>query len=269
MLKPLLSLRRVKFILLWICVSQILIQCTSSKNFTYFKDAGKGETIVNTNKIELPAYKIEVKDNLFVSIISSNEEMNRLYNPAISGTQTSTILQFEGPASQYINGFEVDGQGEINLPFFKKIHVIGLTTEQAEQIIQLKASEYLKDVTVKVKLLTFRVTVMGEVKMPGIYHNYSKEFSVLDAISMASGMNDYSKLNNVTVLRPGIKESKTFILDLNSKQSIYSEGFYLKPNDVVFVQPTKSKNINLRSPVVTVIFSSVSSILLLLNFLRK
>lgn len=254
--------------LIIIAIMMTLQSCSSTKNFTYLRDVDQNEVISNLKAINMPVYTIEVKDNLFVSIISSNVEMNKLYNPAVSGTQSSSFVQYEGSANQYVNGFEVDGHGDINLPLLKKINVVGLTVEQIEQKIQSVASEYLKDVTVKVKLLSYRVTVMGEVKNPGVYYNFGKDFTVMNAISMASGTNDYAKLSKVLVLRQQAKEVQTFTLDLNSKSSIYAEGFFLQPNDVVIVQPSKNKNILLKSPVITVFFSAVSSFLLLLKFVK-
>ena len=249
-------------------LSLLFCGCTSTKKFTYLRDLDPNGTIRTPLATSAPEYKISVNDNLYVSIVSSNADMNKVYNPSISGNPSSSYVQLEGTGNQYINGFEVDAAGDLNLPLFHKIHAEGLTIEQLEKKIQEVASELLKDVTVKVKLLSFRVTVMGEVKSPGVYYNYSRDLNVLSAISMAGGMTDYSKLNNVLVVRPHQNASNTFTIDLNSKSTFNSAGFYLRPNDMVFVQPSKNKNIVLKLPLITVVLGTISSFLLLLNFLK-
>jgi polysaccharide export outer membrane protein len=217
---------------------------------------------------KVPEYVIKSSDNLFVSIKSLNPEVNQLYNPAqsISGQQGSQQLYSQLP-DQYLNGYLVDSNGNIALPILGNIGVAGLTQAEAQTKVQERANEYLKDASVKVKLLNFRVSVMGEVRTPGVYYNYNSSLTVLEAISMANGLSDYARIRRVLVMRTTDKESKTYRLDLSRKDFLKSEAFFLQPNDVIYIEPHKIKNTNLNSSVYSILLSTVSTAVLITSLI--
>jgi polysaccharide export outer membrane protein len=147
------------------------------------------------------------------------------------------------------------------------VALAGRSLKEAQEIIQTKVDEYIKNATVKVKLLSFKVTVLGEVKSPGVYYNYNNKMTVLDGISMASGVTDYGRIQKVLVLRPTDSGSKTFRLDLSNKKFLASEAFFLQPNDVVYVEPDKYKNLKLNSSAYSLVLSTLSTIVLFLNLI--
>jgi len=197
-------------------------------------------------------------------------EVNVLFIPSKAGNsiQSGTQQNYGQLSGQYLNGFQVDLSGDVTLPIIGKVALAGNSLKQAREIIQAKADQYLKEATVKVKLLSFKVTVLGEVKNPGVYYNYNNQMTVLDGISMASGVTDYGRIQKVLVLRPTDKGSKTFRLDLTNKQFLSSEAFFLQPNDVVYVEPDKYKNVKLNSPVYSLFLSTISSLILILNVVK-
>ena len=240
--------------------------CRSNKDLTMLRDAGQ-ETMKYPEGP--PAHRVGENDNLYVSIVSSNKEMNDLYNPAFAGsgrTANSSIIYNE-VSGQYIYGYQIDTNGEISLPLIGKITVKGLTLQECEAAIYGKAKEYLKELSVKVRLLNYKITVMGEVTKPGVYYNYNYNFNVMDAISMANGITNYADLENVMILRSGSNGSQTFNLDLSKKETLASKAYFLQPNDIVFIKPAKYKNVQLRAPVYTLAISSVAAVLLLVNIL--
>ncbi|MHA4809787.1 polysaccharide biosynthesis/export family protein [Flavitalea flava] len=239
--------------------------CTSAKKLTYLQDVTPDQTLRGLPKPP-PPYKIRVKDNLFVSINSQDPEMNKLIDPS-SGAQIAS--NFEVPALKAVNGNLVQADGTIDLPMLGKVKVEGKTISEAEDQIKVSAKEFLKEVTVKVRVLSYKITVLGEVKTPGIYYNYNNYVTVLDAISLAQGTTDFAKLQDVLVLRNTVEGTKTFSLNLNSKSSLASGGFYLQPDDVVLLQPGKNKGIQQKLPFAGVIVGSLTAILLLLNYLHK
>lgn len=245
----------------------LLSSCRSNKDLTYLRDVKGKETLLPLSQ-SAPVYRIQAKDNLYVSVISSNLEMNKLYNPAQAGIPNAINNQYDGAAGQFINGYEVDAEGNVALPLMGKLNVQGKTIAEAEKSIQVIAQKYLKEVSVKVRLLNYRVTVTGEVKNPGVYYNYDYDFTVLDAISMANGTTDYAELDEVMVLRATPNGTQTYNINLNSKSALQSDAFYMQPNDVLIVQPAANKNLQLRVPLVSIILTSVSSVLLLLNYLK-
>jgi polysaccharide biosynthesis/export protein len=263
-------------LLILILLIVVFSSCRSHRELMYLRDVRGQEGSAGNSQENLaglpkpqPVYSIKVKDNLYVSIISPNPELNKVYNPPAVSSNASVSNQFDNLAGQFIHGYEVETDGSITLPIIGKVNVAGKTIVQSENEIEDKAKTFLKEVTVKVKLLNFRVTVLGEVKNPGLYHTYSYNFSTLDAIGMANGNTDFASLSNVMVVRPTKEGSRTFTLNLNNKSALSSDGYYLQPNDVVFIQPARNKFIQPRVSAATLILSSISSVLLLLNYIDK
>jgi len=247
-----------------LCLVSALTSCTSAKKLTFLQDADPGQTVKGLPKP--PVYKIKAGDNLFVSIGTQDADMNKLVDPS-GGSQTT--LSFEGGASKSLNGNIVQVDGTIQLPMLGKVAVEGKTLSEAEDQVRQSAKDYLKEVSVKVRLLTYKITVMGEVKSPGIYYNYNSYVTIFDAIGYAQGTTDFAKLQDVLVLRNTPEGSKTYSLNLNSKSSLKSDAYYLQPGDVVFLQPGRNKGLQQRLPLAGVIVGSLSAILLLLNYLHK
>lgn len=217
---------------------------------------------------KIDVYTIKTNDNLYVDIQSMSQEVNAMFNPAQSaGASGGTQQNFGQASSQYLNGFQVDLAGNISLPVIGDVAVLGLSLKQARAAIQLRADEYLKDAMVKVKLLSFKITVLGEVKNPGVYYNYSNNMTVLDGIGMASGLTDYSRIQKVLVMRATAIGSKTYRLDLSTKKFLSSDAFFLQPNDVVFVEPDKYKNVKLNSPLYSLFLSTLSTLILVFKIL--
>jgi len=252
-----------------IALLSLMSSCRSSKDLTILRDL-KGETNLVPRSVLDYRYKINVNDNLYVSIVSTNPELNAIYNPATvggsGGNSGSNIWATQ--SSQFVYGYLVDLDGSITLPTIGKIHVLGLTIPECELEIQAKATQYLKDVTAKVRLLNYKITVIGEVLNPGIYFNYNQEFTVFDAIGMASGTKNTAALNNVMVIREFGNKSQTFKLDLNSASVLTSEAYNILPNDVIVVQPATYKNFELKLPIYTIILSSITTFILVLNYIQ-
>jgi polysaccharide export outer membrane protein len=255
----------------WFLLSLIFLQvgCRSHKDLTYLKDL-EGQSITASRSITYYQHKIKSNDNLFVSIVSTNPELDEIYNPATAGHSRSSSGSnaWATAPGQFVFGYMVDIEGNVTLPTFGKIHVIGLTIPEAEKEIETKAKQFLKDVSVKVRLLNYKVTVLGEVFNPGVYYNYNSVFTIFDAISMANGAKNTGALNNVLLIREKGNGIQTYKLNLNNSDLLTSQGFNILPNDVIVVQPAAFKNFELRLPIYTVVLSSITTFLLVLNFMQ-
>jgi polysaccharide biosynthesis/export protein len=259
------------FYLLFISAVIFFTSCRSHRDLTILKDVSLTEQASKYPQIP-PPYVVKTNDNLFISIISSNPEMNELYNPSTAGsgrTQMGSNTVYNEVPGQFIFGYQVDSNGDVVLPLVGKVAVKGRTLLECEEAISMRAKEFLKEFTVKVRLLNFRITVMGEVNKPGVYYNYNNVFTVMDAISIANGITNYADLKRILLLRPTPEGSKTYYMDLSSKESLSSVGYFMQPNDVLIVEPSKYKNVQLRSPIYSIVISSVATVLLLVSILTK
>lgn len=253
-------------ILLSLAVILNLFSCRSTRDMKLFQNMYDHQ--ISKTAAKPAEYKIRKDDNLYIDIQTMNPEVDLMFAPtrqSAYGTQSN----YGDLTGQYLNGYLVNERGMIDLPMIGEVSVIDKTEEEAKKIVQAKVSEYYKGATIKLKILTYKFSILGEVRNPGVYYNYNKYLTVLEAISMANGLSDYAHLRNVLVVRPTINGEKSFRLDLTKKEILSSEAFYLLPNDIIYIEPDKYKNFGLNSSVYSMALSAITTSILILTYINK
>ncbi len=255
-----------KFLPLFLLVAIIFcISCTQQKQLVYLRNI---DNTVDSNfflKMQ-PDYYIQNQDILYVKVYTINREVSDLINQS-SSTYQQNLYQNE--TSLFINGYSVNDSGYVEIPVLGKIPVVNKTIDEATEAIRQRADVYLKDATIIVKLISFKFTVMGEVNRPGVYRNFNNQLTVLEAIGMAGDINDYGNRKQILVLRPTKKGTLTFRLDLTNKQILTSDGYFLLPNDLVYVEPIKSKILKLNAPSFSLVLSAITTFILVLTYINR
>jgi len=241
------------------------LSCTSHRQLVYLKEADDlhAENFFEKNR---PEYRIQTRDILYVKIYSLNEEMSNLINQTMGSYQQNL---FQNETSLFINGYAVSDSGYIEIPVLGRIPIAGKRMDEAIAAIRSQAARFLKDATVIVKLISFKISVIGEVTRPGTYNNFNNQLNVLEAISLAGDITDYGNRQKVHVLRPEANGTKTFHLDLTDRNILTSDGFYLLPDDVIYVEPIRSKSFRINIPTASLALTSISTLILVLNFVNK
>lgn len=237
--------------------------CTSYRNLVYLQH--KSSDTLNTYKAVPPDYHIQLRDVLFIRIVSLDQDVTQ----AINATSPSTGSQFNSDASFFLYGYNVSDSGYVELPVIGKVYVLNKTLDEAKKDISKQTAKYLKDATVIVKLISFKYSVLGEVNRPGVYQNFNNQLTVLEAISNAGDITDYGNRKKVMVIRPGTNGTKTFRLDLTKTNILNSDGFFLLPNDIVYVEPVRSYNFKVNIPVISLFLTSITTFILLLNYVNN
>ncbi len=238
--------------------------CTSRKKLMYLANLDT-TSIQQFHEMDRPNYQIQYQDILYINISTLNEEMNTLLNPLHATAITSS---FREESNIYVLGYTVSESGTITLPILGEITIYGLTVDKVKQSIQDRANNYLKDAIVIVKLLSFKFTVLGEVSNPGTYTNYNNQLTVLDAIGRAGDITDFGNRARILVIRPTNQGSYTYWINVQDKNLLQSQGYFLLPNDIVIVEPIKSKPFQINIPTMTVFLATVTTLVLLLSFIR-
>ena len=180
-------------------------------------------------------------------------------------------MQYE--SGQFLSGYDVDSKGNVMLPVIGKVYVEGLTLEDMRDSLQIKTEKFFPNSIIECKLLSFKFTVIGEIKAPGTYTNYNNYLTVLEAIGRAGGITEYGKKDNVLVVRAFEKGTQTFRINLHDKSILTSEAYFLLPNDVVIVETVRHKIFNLNLPTISFAISTatamITTTLLLINFFNK
>jgi polysaccharide biosynthesis/export protein len=248
-----------------------LTSCTSSKKLMYLNNLpeANGE---ESFSMTIPDYKIQPRDILFISAKAMSPE-GIIVDFLASGRSAGSVGNMQYESNQYIAGYDVDSRGKIALPVIGDINASGFTLEELKDSLQEKVEKIFPGTTVECKLLSFKFTVIGEIRVPGTYVNYNNYLTVLEAIGRAGGIADFGRKDNVLVVRATENGTKTFRINLQDKKILSSEAYYLLPNDVVIVEPEKHKIFNLNLPTITFTISAftglITTTLLLINFFGK
>ena len=175
--------------------------------------------------------------------MSTEPEASRVYNlvvPQVADYMHNTIV-----SEPSLQTYMVDTEGNIDFPVFGKIKVVGLTRAQLEKVLQNKlSSAFSKELPIiTIRITNYSVNVLGEVARPGKFMSENDRMTIFEGLSMAGDMTIYGRRDNVKVLRENGDGSKEYItVNLNDKNIIYSPAYYLEQNDVVYVEPNKSRS---------------------------
>lgn len=237
--------------------------CTRQKKLVYLQGIQSKDSI--TQKTPNQEYLIQPGDVLYIKILSINESLNKLFNLDYNANTNYGYNE----ANMYIHGYLVNDSGNVTLPIVGDIKVNDKPIEQVQSVIQKNVSEYIKDATTIVKLTSFRITLIGEVAKPGVYYNYDKDLTIFDAIGKAGDLTDYGNRTNVLVVRQNLTGTQSFRLNLLDKSIIQSPCYYIHPNDVIYIEPLKTKAWRMNAPNVSIILSTVTTLVVFLNFIIK
>jgi len=256
----------LKYLILISTVTILLLSsCTSRKKILYFQNNGNDSTNVFNSYEE--KHLITAGDVLYINFYSLNKPLSDVFNRQQSTTNSYSMWNSE--ANVYVNGFSVNDSGYVELPLIGFVKINDNTIEQAKSLIQEKAQEYINDVTVIVKLLNYRYTVIGEVVRPGTYTNYNDNLTIYQALAKAGDVTIYGNKIKTKIIRE-TDEGKIIIpFDLTSIDVLSSDVYYIKPNDIIYIEPVRNKSFKQNLPNIALLFSSISTTILVLSFLEK
>jgi polysaccharide biosynthesis/export protein len=233
--------------------------CAPHREMVYLQDkAGQGN-FVEVNPTD---YQIRPNDILHIRVLTLDKESREMFNADDSRLTTGG---YGSNMSMYIYGYSVNAAGEVQLPVVGAVNVGGQSLEVAQQTIQKHLDEYLVGATVSVKMANFMVTVLGEVKSPGTYYVYDNEFTLLDALGMAGDLTEYGN-RQINLVRKDVNGLRFHTIDITSRAMVASELYYLQPGDLVYVEPHKVKRLGFSQFPFALVFSTISTTLLLISF---
>ena len=218
-------------------VASILCSCTSVKNVTYFQDINEDNKFSST----LSETKIKVQPNDKLTIIVSGKvpELANVFNVPLYTTRIGNQNN-SYTGSQQITKYTVNENGEIDFPSIGKINVNGMTRLQIADKIKsmLIEHDFMDNPIVSVEFENLTFSILGEVDKPGLYHITKDQLTLLDAISMAGDLKITGKRTDIVVLRKEGDKQLSYKVNLCSAKELYSSpAFYLKQNDVIYINP--------------------------------
>ncbi len=238
--------------------------CMTNKELAYMQNDRYNTTTPTSVANSSKPYKLQPNDVLSVKVQSEQPELSNLFNIV----DPSSSMAFGGPSALYMTGYNIDELGNITLPTIGKLKVSGLTTSETQDLIQQNLNKYLVGTTVIVKLLSFKVSVLGGVRNPGYYYVYNEQANLLEGLSLAGDLTQAGDRKRVKLIRQTTGGSEVIMLDLTDPNLVQSPYYYLMPNDVIYVDPLRTSLKRDNLVVVTALLGIVSTGVLLLNYFR-
>lgn len=250
------SLNFRKISLMVILGALVFSSCVPQKKMLLLKEmemANENTSIEYQNERTLN-YRIQPGDNLYIRAISIIDEKTSI---GLNGSNTSGNYM-NSDASIYLNSYTVNKEGYIDYPLTGLVEVKNLTVEQAKDKLQNELAKYVKETALMVKLSSFDVTVIGEVAHPGKYKIYQSEIGLFEALALAGNVTNFAKTESVKLVRRTDNGSEIITLNVGNADILSSPYYYLKPNDILYIEPLKIKQWGFTSFPYSTVISVVS-----------
>lgn len=249
--------RKAKFLL---GVLLLLTSCTSYQKIPYLQDF---ETVNATEEVTaMYDAHIRPKDLLTITVNTTDPEAAAPFNLTVQSAANSNLTQWvtqQAALQQYL----VDNQGNIDFPVLGELHLGGLSMNEAESMIREKLQPFLKETPiVTVRMVNYKISVLGEVAKPGTFIINNEKVNVLEALAMAGDMTIWGLRDNVKLVREEEDGKRNIVvLDLNRADIVKSPYYHLQQNDILYVSPNKTKAKNSDTGQSTSLWVSATSIL--------
>lgn len=249
-------------ILCWLLLLQSIASCTSSSGIVYLQDVDSSK--LENKKVEYEP-KLQPDDLLSIIVSAENPESTIPFNlPQIQGNYDTGTNQYG------MKSYLIDNDGKIDFPVLGKIQLGGLARREAnDKMVQLIA-EYVKNPGVNLRILNFKFSVLGEVARPGTFTIDSERVTLLEALGKAGDLTIYGKRSDILLIRENNGNKSYHKINITKADFVHSPYYYLSQNDVIVVNPNRTKiNSSVVGPNTSVIMTSISLFITLLVVLFK
>ena len=265
MKQPLKLLNKVAFLLLVITI--VFSSCVPQKKILYLQKQQEKDTASVYAHKHPPDYKIQPRDNLYIKLFTLDEKSNLFFNKQTSAS--NGYNDYANDASIYLNSYSVSPDGYIDFPIVGKVMIKDLTALQVKDVLQKLVDEFLKETVVVVKMVNFKITILGEVNHPGEFTIYQDKINFFEAISLANDLTDFGNRKKAVLIRLEPQGSRIYKLDITSDNFLKSDQYYLQPNDIIYIQPLSYKRWGFGSTFPwAIVLAGISAGLLLVTYAK-
>jgi len=245
--------RKLLFLFLTFCS----ISCITNEKLIYLQSPNittKSPVQFNNQKEN---YLVQNNDVLTIDIISPEDPTaSEIFKREGGNAQGG----FDPAAQLFLKGYSVDNEGNISLPLIGKLRVAGSSIEDITYRVQEVMKNYLRNSTVIVKLVSFKVTLLGDVESPGTYYIYNNQATILEGLGMAGDLTDDADRTRLKLVRQNSKGSEVVMVDITDENTLRSPYYYLQPNDVIYVERLEEATKRTSLPIITAIFAGLGSL---------
>ena len=246
---------------IFLLIISFCFSCTPMSKITFLNQSEKNEWNISPTP---PKHHLEIGDILVVKVLSFDDETTNFFNVENNVNSSNSSIT---SANIYLNGFTINQDGIIEIPYIGEVYVLNQTIDQAKESIEKKVDEYLKEATVIVKLGNFNVTVLGEIYRPNTFPIYQDNISIFEAIALSGGITDYGDLTKVKLIRTHNNQKTVHNIDLTKQSIINSDFYYLHNDDLIYVEPLKYRGF--RKSQSQLLLSALTTVAVMVNVYLK
>jgi polysaccharide export outer membrane protein len=247
------------------CIASVFmfISCNNKSYVYFYENTKNGSDTIHYQPVKT-TYLLQPNDVIYIEFHSTLTNAEEFFSFASQNTGGNMQVS---PSTMYLNHYVVSDSGIIKIPVIGSVSVAGKTLDNIEKNLVVEGRKYVNDVIVKVKLLSYKITFLGEFGQPGEKYFYSDKVSLVDALAAAGEVSFYGDRKNIRIMRQTDKGIESFRINLTDAQLLNSPNFYLNPNDVVYAEPLPRKIFKMQSADYTTLLVTISSTIAILSLI--
>jgi len=232
-----------------------LSSCITNRDLEYIRSNKE----IKKAKANTQDYRLQIGDLISVQISTTTEQQHDFFNKE---NTSNSQLMIQNP---YLYGYIIKEDGNLDLPSFGVVKAAGFTLRELENVIKNIATSYFESPVVKLNIINFEITVLGEVNNPGTFKIVDPEVNILYALSLSGDMTQFGNRKKVKVIRNENELNRIFYVDLTEKGVLNNADFMLQPHDIIYVAPLRKKfyAFNNITSVVSLTLSAVTLFILI------
>lgn len=257
-----------------------LASCVPNKRIIYMQERDAAESPLKYASEMMPydveEYKLQYNDIVDISIRTSSKELNELFSLFDSDNVRGNMMMqgaISGGDAFFMTGFNLDERGMVELPLLGEVQLSGLTLQEAKLLIEGRMTEFVnrEDMFVRVRLGGIRYSALGEFRRPGKHNILQNRVTIYEAIAYAGDLTEVAKRDDLVLVRQYPGGTRMYRIDLNNKNILTSEYFFIQPNDMLYAEPMKIRELGTGVNFVqtfSLAVTTLSAVLLVLNIIN-
>lgn len=226
---------------------------------------------------EVEEYKLQYNDIVDISIRTASKELNELFSLFESDNIRGNMMMqgaLVGGDAFFMTGFNLDETGMVELPLLGEIKLSGFTVKEAKSLIEERMIEFVnkEDLFVRVRLGGIRFSAIGEFRRPGKHNVLQNRVTIFEAIAHAGDLTEVAKRDELVLIRQYPSGTRMYRIDLNNKNLLTSEYFFIQPNDMLYAEPMKIRELGTGVNLVqtfSLVITTLTAALLVVNLTRQ
>jgi len=247
-------------------IGLLVFSCIPQTKMKYLQNK-EGETPKTEFQTLQPGYILKPGDYLNVRVLSLDQKSNELFSSVVA-TGGANMYTNSTEQELYLKSFMVNDSGYINFPLLGYVYAKGLSVAAVEKSLTLSMDSLIKGTSVVVKLVLYNISILGEVNSPGQITIYNSRVNIFQAFALANDLTGFADRSKVQIVRTDGTKTNIIVLNVLDKDIISSPYYYLQPNDVIYVEPMKSKSFAFETFPYGLVYSTIGLALVILTFFK-